>query len=69
MFKLKHEVAALLPYCVFPVSFQFCSHRGGLDSAPRLRAGPARLIDQEVATFVVQTRSHLTPLSTPHDTN
>lgn len=43
--------------------------RGGLDSAPWLRAGPARLIDQEITTFIVQTRSHLTPLSTPDDTN
>lgn len=43
--------------------------RGGLDSASWLRAGPARLIDQEITTFIVQTGSHLTPLSTPDDTN
>lgn len=43
--------------------------RGGLHSASWLRAGPARLTDQEVTTFIIQTRTHRTPLTTTDDTN
>lgn len=43
------------------------SYRGGLDPAPWLRAGPARLTEEEVTLFIIQTRTHRTPLTTADD--
>lgn len=55
--------------CSYVILSSLSGDRGGLDPSSRLRTSPARLIHQKITAFVVQTRHHVAPLSTPHDTH
>lgn len=43
------------------------THRGGLHTASRLRAGPARPVHQQSTALLLQARQHVTPLPGPYD--
>lgn len=43
------------------------NYRDGLDATTALGAGPAGSVEQEAADLPLQAGSHLTPLTTPHD--
>lgn len=43
------------------------NYRDGLDATAAPGAGPAGSVEQEAADFPLQARSHLTPLTAPHD--
>lgn len=42
-------------------------YRDGLDATTAPGAGPARSVEQEAADLPLQARSHLTPLTAPHN--
>lgn len=43
------------------------NYRDGLDATAAPGAGPAGSVEQEAADFPLQARSHLAPLTAPHN--
>ena len=43
------------------------NYRDGLDATAAPGAGPAGSVEEEAADLSLQARSHLTPLTAPHD--
>lgn len=43
------------------------TYRNGLDATAASGAGPSGSVEQEAADLPLQARTHLTPLTAPHD--
>lgn len=68
---LINKVGLTLETLTVPLSHggRLSAHRGRADSASRPRAAPARLIDQKVTVFIIQTGRHVAPAPPPDDVN
>lgn len=57
-----------VPECIWRVLMsRLVNYRDGLDATAAPGAGPAGSVEQEAADFPLQARSHLTPLTAPHN--